>query len=399
MYRLSSKCICVERKDHKLFLYNRETHKQYLFDVVLGDMLRSSINGIEITDYEEYAKEIRVLQKCGIFVKSDNTSVLYRKSRFCTSLDTIQIEITRRCNFSCSYCYLRNITEKLDLEMSIIRKIIDQASFLGCINIDITGGEPLLHPCLKEILKYIYDKGMKTTLFTNGCLIDDEWCAFFKSVYLDSIKISIDSISEYLHCESRKENTLNLVLSNIEKLIQNNIHVIITTIVTKKNRNKIDEVIQYFQKKNSKIVHNIDSYVPERLNMSDPNIISPEEYGLIISERCMKSGLRTASLRNHYCGFAFNYLFVDSIGNIKLCPTLPYKFNIGNIYYISIEDCWNKVIKQFYGLTCKYKNTCKYYKYCAGGCRHRALIFSGDIEGSDSFMCRFYKIMEDNKIV
>ena len=289
---------------------------------------------------------------------------------------------------------------KYRLDLLLIKNIIDQASNLGCINFDITGGEPLLHKNLKDILQYIYDKGMKTTLFTNGYLINDQWCSFFKSINLDNIKISIDSINDCLHSKLRQKNTLDIILKNINMLIKNNIKVMITTIVSKPNLSHIDDIVYYFENLNPNIIHYIDSYIPNLKEIdSDPKVINPSEYCNILYKRCIEKGLKKVSSRNHYCGFAFNYLFIDSSGNVKLCPTFPKNFDISNIKSTSLKDCWDKIINNFYDVTCKFKNECKYFKFCAGGCRHRALVFSNHIDGKDIYMCRFYQMMEENKFV
>lgn len=48
-----------------------------------------------------------------------------------------------------------------------IYNIVDETSKLGVVNIDITGGEPLLYKEIKEVLGYIYRKKMNSTLFTS----------------------------------------------------------------------------------------------------------------------------------------------------------------------------------------------------------------------------------------
>ncbi|WP_294344961.1 radical SAM protein [uncultured Clostridium sp.] len=249
---------------------------------------------------------------------------------------------------------------------------------------------------LKKILHYIHNKGMKTTLFTNDYFSDDNWIAFFKSIYLDSIKISVDSIYDCSHSNIRKGNTLRTILNNIDKLINNKIKVEITTIAMKENLSEINDILAYFKEKKSAVTHYIDSYIPNSLEIdTDLNIITPEEYSLIICKRCKDNNLKKLSLKEHYCGFAHNYIFISSEGIVKLCTTMPHEFNIGNINNDTVQFCWDMVVNKFYSLSCKYKNECKYYKYCAGGCRHRAYVFSGEIIGKYIYMCSFYKMMED----
>lgn len=164
---------------------------------------------------------------------------------------------------------------------------------------------------------------MKTTLFTNGYLSDDNWIAFFKSIYLDSIKISVDSIYDCSHSNIRKGNTLRTILNNIDKLINNKIKVEITTIAMKENLSEINDILSYFKEKKSAVTHYIDSYIPNSLEIdTDLNIITPEEYSLILCKRCKDNNLKKLSLKEHYCGFAYNYIFISSEGIVKLFPTM-----------------------------------------------------------------------------
>jgi molybdenum cofactor biosynthesis enzyme MoaA len=70
-----------------------------------------------------------------------------------------QILATRRCNLSCSYCNeFDNVSTPVPLEK--MRARIDRLAALGTAMVDISGGEPLLHPDLDAIIRQIRDSGM-----------------------------------------------------------------------------------------------------------------------------------------------------------------------------------------------------------------------------------------------
>ena len=61
------------------------------------------------------------------------------------SLITATLEITRKCNANCIHCIVNAGCEKQDeLTNSEIITLLEDFGDLGCKNVVITGGEPLL---------------------------------------------------------------------------------------------------------------------------------------------------------------------------------------------------------------------------------------------------------------
>lgn len=77
------------------------------------------------------------------------------------------LEVTDKCNIYCRGCYRLNQTGHKTFEQ--IKEEIDYLSkWRNCDNISIAGGEPLIHPNILEIIRYIRDHGMKPLILTNG---------------------------------------------------------------------------------------------------------------------------------------------------------------------------------------------------------------------------------------
>lgn len=82
------------------------------------------------------------------------------------------IEVVNHCNLNCIYCYLNK--DKITWETKTIKRIIDDARLLGTIDLILSGGEPLLHPDIAEIIRYARYKKMNVTLFSNLTVLNDE---------------------------------------------------------------------------------------------------------------------------------------------------------------------------------------------------------------------------------
>ncbi|MFQ5900283.1 MAG: radical SAM/SPASM domain-containing protein [Thermodesulfobacteriota bacterium] len=93
---------------------------------------------------------------------------------------SLELEFSRRCNLKCIYCYASaGESLKDELALSEIKDIIDQASELGAKKIILLGGgEPLIYEELPQVVEYIFKKGIKQTLFTNGTLLTNALSGF-----------------------------------------------------------------------------------------------------------------------------------------------------------------------------------------------------------------------------
>ena len=77
----------------------------------------------------------------------------------------IIIEITGRCRQVCPYCTGPRIP---DVPLNQIKATLDEAASLGIKAIRITGGEPVLHPDIREILTYTKSKRFDIILNTSA---------------------------------------------------------------------------------------------------------------------------------------------------------------------------------------------------------------------------------------
>jgi MoaA/NifB/PqqE/SkfB family radical SAM enzyme len=99
----------------------------------------------------------------------------------------------RRCNLSCTYCNeYDKISEPVPTDEMLRR--IDKLAALGTTAITISGGEPLLHPGLDEIIRRIRSHGILATLITNGYLLTGERIERLNKAGLDYLQISIDNV-------------------------------------------------------------------------------------------------------------------------------------------------------------------------------------------------------------
>jgi MoaA/NifB/PqqE/SkfB family radical SAM enzyme len=99
----------------------------------------------------------------------------------------------RRCNLSCAYC---NEYDKVSspVPAAEMARRIDLLAALGTEIITFSGGEPLLHPELDELIRRIRRHGRIATLITNGYLLSPERIRQLNRAGLEHLQISIDNV-------------------------------------------------------------------------------------------------------------------------------------------------------------------------------------------------------------
>jgi len=99
----------------------------------------------------------------------------------------------RRCNLSCAYCNeYDDVSRPVDTEVMFER--VDRLGRLGTSIVTISGGEPLLHPDLDQIITRIRRNGAIAGLITNGYLLTSERIGRLNHAGLDHMQISIDNV-------------------------------------------------------------------------------------------------------------------------------------------------------------------------------------------------------------
>ncbi|HEV3333386.1 MAG TPA: radical SAM protein [Bryobacteraceae bacterium] len=100
----------------------------------------------------------------------------------------------RRCNLSCAYC---NEFDKYSdpVPTATMFQRINRLADLGTTIITISGGEPLLHPELDDIIRQIRRRGIIAGMITNGYLLTADRIRRLNRAGLEHLQISIDNVT------------------------------------------------------------------------------------------------------------------------------------------------------------------------------------------------------------
>ncbi len=159
----------------------------------------------------------------------------------------LQWHVTSVCNLRCVHCYQEN-TIQTTMDLTQIKYIVE--SYVALLqklgvkgHINLTGGEPLLHPDFIKILEVFYAKKNFFTfgILTNGLLIDKAMLADFNKCKPEFVQVSLDGNKE-IHDSMRGTNTFDKTCSKIKLLSRAGIKVLVSFTATKDNFRSFPDV-------------------------------------------------------------------------------------------------------------------------------------------------------------
>jgi len=104
--------------------------------------------------------------------------------------------VGRRCNLHCVHCYSDSANRAYAGELTTAEgcALIDDLAEFGVPVLLLSGGEPLVRPDIFELIEHARLRGLRTTLSTNGTLIDRAVAERLHALGVSYVGISLDGI-------------------------------------------------------------------------------------------------------------------------------------------------------------------------------------------------------------
>lgn len=158
-------------------------------------------------------------------------------------VSTVDFHLTSRCSQACPYCWgprrFRNSVAKENAQSIIVR-----IKHLGVRRIVFTGGDPLQHPDVLDLIRYAKDMGLETALSTTGDLVTPEVLQGL-APNLDLISLPLDGSTEEINAKTKHRGHYSAVMRSLEWLRSYpGIDVKVCTPVTRHNLSDIPAIAQ-----------------------------------------------------------------------------------------------------------------------------------------------------------
>lgn len=384
-------------------------------------------------------------------MKSNKRNTLHlgdvAKMQRAPAFGTMVKPIGSACNLDCHYCYYRDKSEiysgnmprmSEELLERYIKQYIEGASQQN-ICFCWHGGEPLMAglPFFEKAMelqrRYAGDKVIENTLQTNGILVNDAWCTFFKENNF-LIGLSLDG-PEDIHDAFRRDcggaPTFARVMKAVELMKRHGVEFNILATVNARSEERGAEVYRFLTSINPYIqLLPVVEYVRLRPGKR-PLIVSPDEedavpapwsvsakgYGKFMCD-VFDEWVKYDVGRNfvqlfdvtlgNWCGVppslcAFGEvcgdgLVVEHNGDVYSCDHFVYpEYRLGNITTDELATMYRSSEQQAFGrdkrdalpMECK---RCNYYFLCRGECPKHRFEYAKNGEPYMNVLCEGYKM-------
>jgi MoaA/NifB/PqqE/SkfB family radical SAM enzyme len=251
----------------------------------------------------------------------------------------VQMIVTRRCNLKCGYCDEFD-TESPPVPKALLRQRIAKIRELGTLAIEFSGGEPLLHPDLVDLIRYATKLDFPARmLISNAFLMKEKNIIALNQAGLTHLQVSVDGV----RANEVTKKTLDVLKGRLERLAAlAEFKVTLSGVIGTCPPEETVQIIEFAQK---------HRFTPRVLLIHDDHgqlKLTPEELAnyheaqrrlrVIFSEsHGYREKLVAGEKAPFKCRAGARYLYVDEHGLAHWCSQQAHRFGKPIIDY-SLED-------------------------------------------------------------
>ncbi len=261
----------------------------------------------------------------------------------------LQWHITHACNLRCVHCYQEDYQSHMPREQ-LFAALEDFAALVADKNVrpqvNLTGGEPLLHPDFFPLAAEIRRQGWRLGVLTNGTLIDEDTAARLAALQPVFVQVSLDG-PPAVHDQIRGSGNFDRAMQGVDRLKAAGVRVLVSFTAQKGNASSFAALAKLCRK------HGVDKLwwdrvVTEGEEQKEALALTTEQFRRLVrtSNRLRERWRRpdgTSMVSNgralqcadyardaaYHCSAGQNLLILLADGSLMPCRRLP--FVIGNL--------------------------------------------------------------------
>ncbi len=275
---------------------------------------------------------------------TEETSIQYK----CNVPWVILMDPTTACNYHCTGCWAAEYGNKHNLSFEDMDRVLTEGKELGTHACLFTGGEPLIRK--KDIIR-LCEKHPDIAFhaFTNGSLIDDEFCKDLLRVKNFFVSVSIEGYAE-TNDARRGEGHFETVMKAMDLMHSYRIPFGVSICYTSMNYKTVtsDDFLDMIIDKGA-IFAWYFHYMPVGMNASKELLLSPEQRiyvkdrireirGLTGGKEIFAIDFQNDGEFVHGCvAGGKRYLHINAAGDVEPCVFIHYSDS--NIHKKSLLEC------------------------------------------------------------
>ena len=314
-------------------------------------------------------------------------------------LQSLFFELTDQCNLRCRHCGSSCTADNRNfLPLNRIWGVLDSVALKidpSEIMVCLTGGEPLLHPAVYEVVWAAHSRGYFCGMTTNATLIDDRMAETLVQSGLDTVSVSLDGLPETHDRFRNRSGAFDAALKGIRCLRKYGLEAQVTTVVYPENLGELEALHHLLLEENiySWRLTNVDPI--GRARMDTDILLNGEElrqlYEFIREKRSTTGpGMEITYGCSHFLGYDLEHEIRDfyfqcgagtkvasiaANGDILACLDIERRPDLvqGNIYRDDFLQVWEYGFKPFRrdrSEKSDFCSGCEYRPVCLGDSAH-----------------------------
>lgn len=263
------------------------------------------------------------------------------------TLRTVALDVTSKCNMTCSKCYAETFVNKPPLSQAQLKQALLEFYELGVFHYVMQGGEALTDPDrLEFILRNCYPDETYINVVSNGWGITPKKIQWLKALKVDKVAFSLDSGIASEHDSDRLPGSYQWVMKAIDTVLDEGLLTSVSTVVTHESLHSegFKQAIEFVKRKKIRI----DVQIAEPVGKWDGRkdmLITPEDAAYIKQLRqelgYLPNGQAVVnrdifSGEHDHCPAATEFVGMSIDGEFMPCNFLQY--SLGNVKDYRIAD-------------------------------------------------------------
>jgi len=327
-------------------------------------------------------------------------------------LRVLQLQVTNRCNLRCLHCYARSDARaRQEFSTPDALRIIDEFASLGGAQLFITGGEPLLHRGIDQIVLHAKKRHLFVYLSTNGYLLTRESARRLAGLGVAAANVSVDGSNAETHDAFRgRRGAFARATRALDALVAEGITCASHTTLFAGNLD------QYVDIENALRPRGVEQcflvpMAPVGRGAEHANLVPTlQQHGLARRSAALNRKLRYGDRiypeplkrRTRRCSAAVSQLYVQADGLVFPCQALTTQgFCLGRYPDRPLAEIWATEegncaeLRAFDASSMEECKTCVHRPHCRTGCFGVALLSTGDWRRPDPEMCLTMDILKE----
>lgn len=158
--------------------------------------------------------------------------------------------LTEGCNLACRHCWLNPKHQTADksygsLDLELLKTIVQEGVQIDLKGVKLTGGEPLMHPQIHDILDFLATTELSVDIETNGILVTPEIAKKFADFKRKFVAISLDGATADTHQHIRGvDGCFDDTIQGIKHFVDAGIRPQVIMSVMQSNKHQIEDLVK-----------------------------------------------------------------------------------------------------------------------------------------------------------